>query len=440
MGQQGSKLAVAALSAVVFLSSLALLRALPHDDSYHVDEGFWIGAGHYAFQTAFVQRDFSYLAWSDPRFHTFGTRNPPLGKYIVGAGIHLGGRGDVEHTFPGFDFRKPWVFSDVAHRRPEPEVLRLARTPMPWLGAGSATLLFLLVCRLTASWLLGLLSAIIFFSQPLVLSSTSRAIMDIPALFFSLLLLWSAASLGPSALQPGRGPVFRYALAVGIGCGLALSTKLSTLTAAATAGIWMLIEVGAIVVTRQRSGQLPWSEALRNCRTSLLHTVAAGVGSVTVAALVFYALNPYLYTHPIQNTERIWQLTEIVSNYRMPPEVTLDTWHKRWSALWRFGFEDSGWLSHWFGLKWADGALAGCGLIMLGARAFGRSSLRRRLNALHLLVWMLLLVGTIVSWAPFAWRRWYVPLEPVWAVLEVLGAVLLSELAHRRWRLWRAAR
>jgi hypothetical protein len=59
MGQQGSKLAAAALSAVVFLSSLALLRALPHDDSYHVDEGFWIGAGHYAFQTAFVQRDFS---------------------------------------------------------------------------------------------------------------------------------------------------------------------------------------------------------------------------------------------------------------------------------------------------------------------------------------------------------------------------------------------
>ena len=71
-----------------------------------------------------------------------------------------------------------------------------------------------------------------------------------------------------------------------------------------------------------------------------------------------------------------------------------------------------------------DALLAALGALWLAAMAW-----RQRRSAWgaapYALAWGAITVAGILAWVPFAWERWYLPLEPLWALLAAAGVVAL---------------
>ena len=206
---------------VLVLAGIALLTVnfLPVPADYHGDEGMWIASGKYAFQKAFLERDFRGEAWG-LQYGNFGRMTPPVGHYIIGASLFLHG---VVETTTDFSNHGPYVKWERSHAiELPPEILAAARAPMRWLFVGSVILLFFLVRELCGSSLLGFFAAALFSIRPLTLGFGRSAMLEMPLLFFCLPGLIVAARY---LLKPDveRAAVrSRYIYGVGLLCGIAI--------------------------------------------------------------------------------------------------------------------------------------------------------------------------------------------------------------------------
>lgn len=425
----------ALLVAVVVLGDLSFRWHPATPAPYHPDEGVWTAVGKYSFQKFFIELDWSEESWKVD-YTTFGSCNPTIGKFILGASQFLSGAVDTETSFPAYHADVSWA--EVKNERPPAAALEAARRPMRWLFLASCATLLLLTTRLTGSRLLGALAALLFLTRPLVLTSANRAMTEMPATFFSLLtLLLAAGYLG--RMVDGRGTrVAPRAIPVGIACGLAVSTKLNTLLIPATIGVWATLLLAARMPPsrsgdRRRPDGAPRSSRAwaRSLERQLRETGLARAALVTLGLVffLFFASNPLLYHHPISGTGEILGLGSLVTTYEVPEEQRLDTLPRRLGQVVKMGLKQLGPGRDWPSLPLVEGGLAALGITAL---AFGaarrRTGARRRLGYAMLLAWFsVTLLGTL-AWVPFSWSRWYMPLEPCWAIAEAMGMATILRL------------
>jgi len=179
---------------VFIVSILCLLISLPSMKFFHQDEKNWSEAGKFAFKTFFVERDFIDSDWKAP-MGTFGRQNPQIGKYIIGASLWI-------HGYREFDGVVKWNPKNNLQWHieqggyvPSPEELYAARLPIAFLAAGATSLIFLLASLAEqfihgkSGWVAGSVAAVAFLAHPVIWSSSHRAMIDLPAIFFSVLAI-----------------------------------------------------------------------------------------------------------------------------------------------------------------------------------------------------------------------------------------------------------
>jgi hypothetical protein len=400
---------------------LPLVPAAGHN--YHPDEGIWLAVASETFEKAFLARDLRHESWSDPRWEEFGTRNPMVGKYVFGLALFLQGRIEPGRPLPGYELEAGFDWQALRQTRPPPEPLAAGRRAALWLGAGSVALLFVLARTLLGSTAVALAAALLLLADPFFARSCRSVMLDVPALFFSLLALCAGARLcAVLARGPSSAALWTLALwtaATGVACGLAISTKINALL------------VPCVIVA--------WLGVARPKLDRRTATVAAGL--LLGAAGVFVATNPFLWEAPVRNTLHILELGGIVAQYDVHPFEELRGPLHRVEALLRVGVSISGSLSNAIGQRglgpWLDGTLCAAGLAICLARAFGlrradADGERSRQGSAFVVVYFGVVAIGLLASIPFVWTRWYLPLEPGWALLEATALAALVALA-RKW-------
>lgn len=437
-----AKPVVAFLVAATLVLLQLPLSTFPDDsDFYHPDEGLWTAVGKYSFQKYFIEHDWSRDSW-DVDFTTFGRQNPTVGKFIIGASQFLSGAVDRETTFPAYEPDAPW--EELQSERPPPAALEAARRPMRWLFLGSGVLLLLLTIQLTGSPFVGMGAVLLFAASPIVQTSAHRAMMEMPATFFSLLALVTAAQYLARIGSDEETPAWSNAIPIGLSCGFAVSTKLSALLIPVVLAIWIVLASWARLryspeierdaphgswAARSSSGIPRYLRRLVD--TGLVKAAFLGVG---LAALVFFASNPLLYHRPIAGTRGILRLASVVATYDVPDGLRLDTLSRRLSQMVETGLIDSGPIQQWLGLPFADMGLAGLGIaVLIIGSARPRLGQQRRLGHMMLLSWCCVTAVGTLAWVPVGWPRWYMPLEPCWAIVE---AIAVTTVARRAWSIF----
>jgi 4-amino-4-deoxy-L-arabinose transferase-like glycosyltransferase len=272
------------LAALLFLPRLA---ALPLDP----DESQWIADSHYL--ELFLSGDTASPLWQEN--FTVLTQ-PPLVRYVVGAGRRLGGYG------PG-DLNAPWDFSlspaaNLARGAvPEPRLLWWARLPMALLAILSAGLVLRLAAR-AAGPRAGLAAALLFvlngylnlsLRQAMAESITVAAILAGLCAADAALRRWRALGHAAPASNPSRALVALSGL--GLSAGLAAGAKMNT-------GLIALLVPAVAPTLLLAPGPQPRRLRLRFV---LLATLLTGA----LAAAAFVAPNPFLYPDPIQRARQL---------------------------------------------------------------------------------------------------------------------------------------
>jgi hypothetical protein len=398
------------------------------DTLYHGDEGRWIAAGDYYFQQFFIKRDWSYDTWSKDRFGPFGTRNPVIGKYIIGASLYLHGVGGRYTSAPSYDFQQDFAWNAAQGNIPAVNELVAARRPIAWMGILSSVLLFFITRELFDSWLTGFCAAVLLVFDPLVLHSSHYARIDTPALFFSLLALGMALRMYVALRHDKQRQAVLWSVGLGIVCGLGVGTKLNALLIFVICGLWGGVSFFLSYLERRTftSSNRSVLETMRQIKKPAWNTVTNVALFTLVTAITFLALNPFLYPDPVQNTWHLLEFGQVVANYEVPVEQRLVTWAQRWQSLLKIGLEQTGFFHYWFRWPWVDKVLAGLGILVC-VHMITRPDQNRtlRYGCSWFAVWLAIELAGSLYWVPFNWPRWYLPLEPCWAILAASGITLL---------------
>ena len=381
-----------------------------HEPDYHPDEGVWTAAGKFYFEKFFVEKDWRYETWDTKRFGNFGNRNPVLVKYFVGASLYIDGELQPGESITGFDFDQlDW--DEVSNKRPPQTVLKVARMPIIVTGITCVILLFLFIKSLTNSWLLGLLSALVFSLQPHVVSFSQKVMNDIPAVCFGLAALLVSFVALKDILDSTYKKIILKSMAMGVVVGLALQTKLSSLLVVITIVIWGISE---IILAKRDKGLPPYS--FKKISYAL---VSFGL----MVSLIWVLPNPLLYKHTLKNTYHIYSLSKKVrSNPSAVEEQKNTTLGKSWNSLIANGPNRSGIFGYYLGLpSIIDKMIVLLGLLLFAMLFTQAKSHAQRRSYYYLGIWMLISTCGILLWTPFDWPRWYLPMSPVWAMLQAMG-------------------
>ncbi len=150
-GRRGLVIAAVLLSLAIFLGSFAQV-------AFHPDENNWILTSPYG--EILAHGDFRNPLW-DEGFWTLDA--PPLGRYIIYAGLYAGGIEELGFHLP-WDFSQDEAANTARGSMPGPQVLWWSRLPMALLGALSAVLVFLLTVQ-AAGWWAGWAALVLFLGQ-----------------------------------------------------------------------------------------------------------------------------------------------------------------------------------------------------------------------------------------------------------------------------------
>jgi len=225
---------------------------LEGDENGFVEHGMTLSA---AFVEGLALRDFSDPVWDAP-LNNYGCYNPRVGAYLLGALGH------------------------ATHAMPEKARVRTQRVVAAVWTAMCVSLLFGLV-RTTGSLGSGLVAAALFLAHPAFRSLKVALLPDVPMMLFSLVSLLFLARFAVSSSPVGRArqaSVRQYALLLGFGlfAGLAASCKLYACT------LFLVLPVAV------------WSH-----RQHMWTTLLWLAGACGIAATIFVASNPMLYSQPL---------------------------------------------------------------------------------------------------------------------------------------------
>ncbi len=403
--------------AVLFLASLVpmtfvMTANLSDLDNFHGDESLYIPVANKMVDLYWVKHDFTNPAWEDD-FYTFGAINPQMGKYLMGAGSYLAGYRELPIR-PGYQFRQSVAWNVEHGLVPPAGAVGASRLPIAMTGVCSLVLLYMFVTLLAGAEA-GLLATWALFSGGLLISTSRHAMLDAPALAFSLACLCGLVV----ALRAIRAEHWRHAMMlsviVGLLCGLAVGTKLNALLIIGVVGACFAAEWLAAWSNRRRQW---W---IIGC------SVIAGVASI----VIFYAINPYLWHHPAGGLKHLLSLNAVQASIGWDRTTTIPSklvavWH----SLDQFGpFSWTGMnIDHWLLPVCALGLLAW--LYRHPQQAWDRMY--------HVpAIWVAVVYGVTAAWLPHTWDRYFLPLAPINAMIEamaIVGAAFVVRAWMRSWK------
>jgi Dolichyl-phosphate-mannose-protein mannosyltransferase len=292
---------VAALLVVTFWRLLPAVESTP----FHRDEARWVG-------NSALLREWRHpigIKWQDEgypdQYGSLDERNrrrsqPPFAMYVFGVGLLLQGR-DLPHIgYWIMDHDTEW---NTEHgNMPSPGDLRAARRTSVFIAGLTVVALFVIGTRLT-NRVGGVAGALIYALHPLVLATSSRALSD-------ALLVLCVALAAVAAIRFVARPTWSRAALVGLLLGLGGATKLSPLAVAIAVGGLGIVLLGSALLWRGES-----APRLRQIGVRLLAVPV-------VAALVFVAVYPYLWTDPIDHAQRMFDFR--TESFRLQEAISPD--------------------------------------------------------------------------------------------------------------------
>ncbi len=348
---------------------------------------------------------------------TFGYMNPCLPKILWGAVLHLAGHTEASpyafQTFykdaPG---RRERAWSELLPAMPP------ARRVVVLLAALSGVLLFFVALEIVpgpAGWVAAGSAWLLWLLSPLVLNTAGTIRTDhfmLPFVLGVLLLVLHRRDELSGRL--GTRAALFAAVGVGLLGGLATSSKLN----------------GALAL-------IAFALALLLLRPSLRVAASALGAAAAVSLVVFFALNPILWSGPLEGTLDIlarWDRLMAYFQNEWAPRTGAEVAHtvpERVSLFVRRTLQRDEPLGALLGVPLGFlPILGGAAALWLQARSkgpFKGTGERSRAAALTALVFVgVLLTGTAV-WLPLDWPRLFLPAVPAVALLE---ACLIAALAR----------
>jgi len=248
--------------------------------TFHPDESQWI-ANSSIFE-AFVHGNNKSPGWKESYWALI---NPPLPPYIIGLGRIIGGLGISDLNDP-WDFGKDYKTNIEQGRMPSDELLWWSRLPMGILAVTSIfagfILLKILAGRIPAYIWIGLCTYSSYFQLML-----KRAMSESPLLAsIMLILLITYKLLLDSDNKEIRNPgiLYIYSIILGVGSGLAGSSKLNGLSTLACG-----ITIAIIVAFRKIQTT---TLKIRFCMLAILIVILS-------SQFTFIFLNQYLWPDPL---------------------------------------------------------------------------------------------------------------------------------------------
>ncbi len=380
-----------ALSCIIaVVLAVLLVTGLEDIDShYHGDESLWVPIGVQAFRMAFIDRDLDHPFWFD-YLHSFGSPNPQISKYIIGAGTYLAGHHDLPVLM--YDFRQDYAWNKTHGRVLPPEIAKAARFPIALTGAMSGVFLYWLGVQV-AGYVTGIIAVVLFITTPVVWSYARLAMLDIPALMFGLLAL-NLCIRAITALHSNAPNAGILIMASGIASGAAAGAKLNGLL---IPGICAL----AICIT-----------GITYPNRSDRYKIISGAVSILLwAYVVFFLSNPRLYPDPITGIQGMLELSRIVTGSTPPTIESRIT--MVWKSLGEGGFSVSG-------ILFSSQLWLIIGAITL-SRSLRHSSGARFVALLAIVCWGVITFTGITLWIPLPRDRYFLPLVPIVALIQAYG-------------------
>ncbi|MEJ7901462.1 MAG: phospholipid carrier-dependent glycosyltransferase [Thermomicrobiales bacterium] len=266
-----------ALLLPVLLFAFSLYQNLGNMETvdFHRDEARWINRAYFAEALLDPFGD----TWSD-YYITRG--QPPLGNYLMGAGLLLQGRNLDTNRVWDFSYDEAW--NAYAGANPDPADLRAGRRTNAVVGAFVVITVYAVTSRLTNRFG-GTVAAIFLSIHPLHLRLSSQALSD-ELLALTIVLSFLAAYR--FARNPALGSGLLLGVVLGLGGAAKLSPLLMSLPLAAYGGVWLLLRL--------------WSSGSRGVVWKTARFGWLLVLQPAIAFATFVAVNPFLWPDPLRRS------------------------------------------------------------------------------------------------------------------------------------------
>lgn len=367
---------------------------------FHQDESRWLNRAHYLSDLL----DPFGPTWND-QYLTRG--QPPIGSYMMGAGLLLQGR-DLD-TNPAYDFRRSREVNQAMGTIPDRADLVAGRRWNSFLGALAVAAVYLAVRQLTNP-AGGIAGALFLVANPLQTWHNRLALADTTlTLTLALLVL--------CIIRLMRRPSWGWALAAGVLIGIGGANKFTPIALAAPlAAIGVMLLLRGWIDRRRLGSPTPSSllgfPGFRDPGWMLLSTPLTALAT-------FVIVYPYLWPAPIGRTLKLirFRQDEMANQYRLYPhfrvdnpvegaEKTINALGRAWSSTAEY-LSQIGLTTLGKDLSLLDLALATIGLVLLTI-----VGVRKGLGSAELAVTAIILfqTATIILSMRVDFERYYLPI------------------------------
>jgi hypothetical protein len=404
-----------------------LVWARPSGAKLDEDELYWIGSAYYFH----LWRNGE---WGHPDWALLPAReNPPLAKYVIGAGLGVAGRSvptpDVVGSFYLMFEKVPhaWGSGEAYAKRAavvdrmtpaardrarsgaglriDTNLFIIGRRTMVVVAATLAFIVFIACVRVSAPFC-GVMASTLLVNHPAVIYAYNHALSDIVALLFSATAVAVFSCFAERLSSPSptwRRSVFSIAAVGASALGLACAAKMNSLVVAILA---LAVVAYCFLATRtsppERKTAFAW----------------AGVILLGGSVIVFAAINPAILRDPVGGmlaTVREHQLTEAIQAKFLPDHLTGIT-----AKLRAVG-------------ELTNLTVPGLMVLTMGSLA---ALAWRNVHIRLVSVWYLIALACVTAWIPFPRSRYVLPvvlpaMVLIAVALHLLATVVVAKLRSR---------
>ena len=407
------------VAGIVAIGAFLILGSGIQQAAFHSDEAHKISETYYF--SLFVGGHLGAADWSDD---FYARTNPPVGKYVMGMGLALLGHRITDLSLQR-NFERHWEDPDALLRYLPRSTLLAARAVVSVFGVLCCVLVYV-IGRMSGGIATGGIAALLLLGHPLFREFSRMAMTDVILLAFmtAVVALTLAQARGLESesdhgrrSRGGARPMIRwwvFAAATGVAIGLAAGTKLN----GGLAGIFYGTAVlGMLLLLWLRGRPVRW-----------WGYATATAGALAISLVFFVAVNPYLYTQPLEKMRHLlpvyeeWMLKQAVS----PGDPLFLPTQKAAAVAYRYFLEPG------LPLRFFPGSFqlpAGFLFFAVGVGVTTKRLVRGLtsgplpVSAIVLIAWLGTYGLGITAWIPLSWPRYALPLAAVVMTFTAVGVV-----------------